>query len=293
MKIAVVGSINMDMTIIADRIPNKGETLMGESIQYVPGGKGANQAVAIAKLGGNVEMFGCVGNDGAGETLLQNFKKQGVIIDHIAKREDVATGVASITVAENDNAIVVVPAANGTVDIPYVQSIESELKACDMVVLQHEIPLKTVDYLVDFCSKNGIATVLNPAPAAPVSEETIAKVTWLTPNEHEAKLIFGNEKTTEEILKAYPEKVLITQGVKGVSVCLKSGEICTVPARKSQVVDTTGAGDTLNGAFALRIAMGDSVTDALRYANIAAGLSVEKFGAQGGMPTAAEVEALL
>ena len=174
-----------------------------------------------------------------------------------------------------------------------MDSVKEELLTYDMVVLQHEIPLDTVHYIVDLCFENKIPVVLNPAPAAEVPADIIEKVTWLTPNEHEAVLIFGEGKTTEELLLAYPEKLLITQGSRGVSTALRSGQVLNVPVRPAKVADTSGAGDTLNGAFCYRIAMGDSVEEALRYANTAASLSTEKFGAQGGMPTAAEVEAAL
>ncbi|MDY4596745.1 ribokinase [Faecalimonas umbilicata] len=290
MKLAVVGSINMDMTVTAERIPLKGETLLGDSIHYIPGGKGANQAVAMARLGAEVEMFGCVGDDSNGEKLLENLRKEGVGTRHIKVLKEVPTGIALITVGENDNTIIVVPGANGQVDQIYADSIKEELKAFDMVVLQQEIPLETVHDLICFCAENGIKVILNPAPAAKVPLDIIEKVTYLTPNEHEAVLIFGEEETTEELLKKYPEKLVITQGSRGVSVCGKNGEVLTVPARPAIVADTTGAGDTLNGAFSVQIAKGEPIAEALRYANTAASLSTEKFGAQGGMPTAEEVE---
>lgn len=290
MKIAVVGSINVDMTVTAERIPLKGETLMGDSIHYIPGGKGANQAVAMAKLGATVEMFGCVGDDSHGEKMIENLKNVGVITDHIRVLKDVPTGMAMITVGENDNTIIVVPGANGRVDRAYADEIKEVLEGYDMVVLQHEIPLDTVHYLVEICSKKQIPVVLNPAPAAAVPMDIIEKVTYLTPNEHEAVLIFGEELKTEELLKKYPEKLVITQGSRGVSACLRTGEVFTVPARAAKVVDTTGAGDTLNGAFSVKIAEGLDIKSALTFANTAASLSTEKFGAQTGMPTGEEVE---
>lgn len=293
MKISVVGSINMDMTVKAERIPLKGETLKGEDLQYIPGGKGANQAVAMAKLGADVEMFGCVGNDSAGKELVQNLRDMGVQTDHIRTVAGVPTGIALITVGENDNTIIVVAGANDHVDQEYVDSIKDELLQSEVVVLQHEIPQETNEYVIRLCHENNVRVVLNPGPARPVKKEIVELVTYLTPNEHEAKIIFGNEIPTEELLQKYPEKLLITQGSKGVSMCLAEGGVLLVPARKAAVVDTTGAGDTLNGAFTVQIAKGESVKDALRFGNIAASLSTEKFGAQGGMPTFAEVTAEL
>ena len=289
MRIAVVGSINIDQTVIADRIPHKGETLAGHGLRYIPGGKGANQAVAMARLGAETAMFGCVGDDENGRKMTENLRANGVDTRFIRVVEGVPTGIAIITVGENDNTIIVVAGANGRVDRAYVDSVKEELLGYDMVVLQHEIPLDTVHYIVELCSEKNIPVVLNPAPAAEVPAEIIQKVTWLTPNEHEAGLIFGEDKTAEEMLLQYPEKLVITQGSRGVSVGLKDGRVLNVPVRPAKVADTTGAGDTMNGAFCVRIAMGDSVEEALRYANTAASLSTEKFGAQGGMPTAEEV----
>lgn len=283
MKISVVGSINMDMTVTTDRIPLKGETLKGKELQYIPGGKGANQAVAMAKLGAHVEMFGCVGNDSAGEILLQNLRKEGIETAHIKVVEGIPTGIAMITVGENDNTIVVVAGANDCVDKGYIDSVKEEILESEIVLLQHEIPLETVRYVTELCFEHGVKVVLNPAPAAPVAKETLDKVSYLTPNEHEAAILFG-DKSIEDMLRLYPGKLLITQGSRGASICLESGDVVRIPARKAKVIDTTGAGDTLNGAFTLQIAMHKSVEEALAFANVAASLSTEKFGAQGGMP---------
>ncbi len=290
MKLAVVGSMNMDMTVTAERIPNKGETLLGKSIHYIPGGKGANQAVAMARLGAEVEMFGCVGDDENGRRLVRNLEQEGIKTGNISILKDTPTGIAMITVGENDNTIIVVPGANGKVDRDYVEGIKEKLESYDMVIMQQEIPLDTIHYIVNFCSEKGIPVVLNPAPAAVVPMEIIEKVTYLTPNEHEAALIFGDGASMEELLKKYPDKLVITRGSKGVSAALPSGEIVNIPARPAKVVDTTGAGDTLNGAFCVKAAEGAGLKEALVYANIAASLSTEKFGAQGGMPYAEEVE---
>lgn len=289
MKLAVIGSINMDQVVSTERIPGKGETLSGSDLRYISGGKGANQAVAMARLGAEVTMFGCVGDDDNGRQLLNALKDEGVDTSHISVRKDAPTGLAIITVSENDNVIIVVSGANGLVDRAYIDSIADQLIDNDLVVLQHEIPLDTVHYAVCFCYEKGIPVVLNPAPAAEVPKDIVEKVKYLTPNEHEAALIFGADADINEVMKAYKEKLIVTQGSKGVSVCLANGEILTVPSIKAKIVDTTGAGDTLNGAFSVRIAAGDSIEDALRYANTAAGLSIEKFGAQGGMPTHGEV----
>ncbi len=292
-KIGVVGSINMDMTVKAERIPLKGETLKGWDLQYIPGGKGANQAVAMAMLGAEVEMFGCVGDDAAGESLVKNLWDTGVETGHIKVVPGVPTGLAMITVGENDNTIIVVAGTNDHVDIDYVNEVKDSILECEIVLLQHEIPQETVEYVIALCADSGVKVVLNPGPARPVKQETLEKVTYLTPNEHEAVILFGRDISFEEMMKKYPEKLVITQGSRGVSTCLKSGEVILVPARKSNVVDTTGAGDTLNGAFTVAVTEGKGIADALAFANTAAGLSTEKFGAQGGMPTLEEVRSAM
>lgn len=288
MKIGVVGSINMDMVVLTDRIPHKGETLIGNDLQYNAGGKGSNQAVAIARLGGEVAMFGKVGNDDNGKALIKLMKENGVDTDFIEVENDANTGLAVITVGENDNTIVVIPGANNDVDSKYIDKIKPELLSCGLVVLQHEIPLETNEYVIKLCKENGIKTLLNPAPATTVSESVLEQVDFLTPNEHEAVLLFGNENIEQVMLK-YPEKLIITQGEKGIAIALKEEGIIHVPARKSEVVDTTGAGDTFNGAFVYAYTKGKSLKDSLRFANVAAGLSTEKAGAQNGMPTEAMV----
>lgn len=293
MKISVVGSINMDQTVEASKIPQKGETVQGLGLSYIPGGKGANQAVAMARLGADVEMFGCVGDDDNGIKLIDNLAKNGVKADNVKKLANVPTGLAIITVGDNDNTIVVVGGANNYVDCNYIDSIKDNLLESDYVVLQHEIPTETVEYVLDICYENGIKTVLNPAPARKLSRSVWQKATWITPNVHEAKVIFGEDVSVEDALSLCPGKIVITLGEKGVVMSKDDGSIINIPARKSNVKDTTGAGDTLNGAFCYMLAENASPEEALRFANVAAGLSVEKLGAQAGMPTKREVEAAL
>jgi ribokinase len=280
----------MDMTVTAERIPLKGETLTGSSISYIPGGKGANQAVAMAKLGAEVQMFGCVGDDSSGEKLLANLEQYGIDISCVRKVQGVPTGTAFITVGENDNTIIVIAGANGCVDREYVDSVKDEIFTAELVVLQHEIPIDTVEYVVRLCHEKQIKVVLNPAPAHEIAPEILEMVDYVTPNEHEAAILFGDELSQEDLLKKYPQKLIITQGSRGVSVGRLNGEIENIPARPAKVVDTTGAGDTLNGAFCVQISRGADIAEALRFANVTASLSTERFGAQGGMPTYEEVE---
>jgi len=288
MKIAVVGSINTDMTVQAERIPLRGETLRGHDLCYIPGGKGANQAVALSRLGADVTMFGAVGDDANGELMLNALSNAGVKTQYIRKDKTEPTGLAIITVGDSDNTIIVVPGANDTVSIEYIDSIKNELLSSDMVVLQLEVPLDTVEYVLDLCLAHGVKTVLNPAPAVKVSRDFLEKATYLTPNEHETALLFAGEEL-ESLLRQYPEKLIVTLGSEGSAV-FTEGKVMNLPAIQAKVVDTTGAGDCLNGALAYRLALGDRLKDALIFANTAAGLSVEKLGAQSGMPTLKEVE---
>lgn len=287
MKIAVIGSINIDMVVNVDRIPLKGETLKGSKITYLPGGKGANQAIAMAKLGACVHMFGCVGDDSYGLDMIKNLQNFNVKTDYIKKIKNVPTGIALISVGEQDNTIIIVPGANECVDTLYFDSIKEKILDFDMVVLQCEIPTETIIKIVEYCYSNNIKVTLNPAPATHIPDHIIEKLTYITPNESEFKLIFETDDF-DSIQKKYPEKLIITKGAKGVSTCLKNGEILNILPRKTNVVDTTGAGDTLNGAFCVKI-LEDNIKNALVYANVAASISIEKFGAQAGMPTKKDV----
>lgn len=289
MKISVVGSINIDMVVTADRIPLKGETLHGDRVDFHAGGKGANQAVAAARVGGDVTMFACVGDDEFGKQMVDNLAKEGIHTSHIKEVPGVNTGTALITVGEGDNCIVIVAGANAHVSKSYIDEVKDELVKSHMVMLQHEIPQETVEYVVDICNQYNIPVLLNPAPARPVDVALIEKLDYITPNEHEASIMFGDEEACKKALGTYPGKLVITQGASGV-VTYEDDKELFVPSRKSVVADTTGAGDTFNGVFAYKRAIGASMEESLAYANVAAGLSVEKHGAQGGMPTAMEVE---
>ncbi len=289
MKIAVVGSLNIDMTVTAPRIPAKGETIMGYELHFIPGGKGANQAVALGRLGADVTMFGCVGDDDFGRQVVANLEAQSVKARPVKVLPGFTTGVAMITVGDNDNSIVVVPGANGAVDRSYIDSIKDELLQAGLVILQLEIPLDTVSYVIELCHEDGIDVILNPAPAQRLSEKMIAKVRYITPNEHEAAIVFASEENYRDLLRRYPDQLIITQGAAGVSIADHNGNVRTIPASPAKVIDTTGAGDTFNGAFAFALSRQYPVAEALYFANTAAGLSTEKFGAQGGMPTLEEV----
>ncbi len=281
----------MDLVVSASKRPNKGETILGESFKTVPGGKGANQAVAAARLGAEVYMVGCVGGDGFGEEIVNNFQKNRVVTTYVEPVTHSETGTAHITLADGDNSIIVVKGANNFVTPDFVQKALDVIGESDIVLIQHEIPEETVDYVADICFQKAVPLLLNPAPARPISQKVIERAAYITPNELEASVLFQN-KDIHEALKEYPNKLLVTEGKNGVRYHNGEKEVL-VPAYPVEAVDTTGAGDTFNAAFAVAVAEGKSIEDSIRFANRAASLSVTKFGAQGGMPTRAEVEGSL
>ncbi|MDW7658697.1 MAG: ribokinase [Bacillota bacterium] len=291
MRISVVGSLNMDMTVTAPRIPQKGETILGEALNYFPGGKGANQAYALGKLGADVVMYGCVGRDDFGRQLIDNLAQANVETSGIRQLDTARTGVALITVGESDNTIVVVPGANGMVDRSYIDTISPDLLRSDLVMLQLEIPLETVLYICDMCAAAGVPVLLNPAPAIRLPQTVLDQVTLITPNEHEAALVYDHDGPIEELLARYPEKLVVTLGKAGSVFADRNGNILRTAAGKARVVDTTGAGDTFNAALAFAMTSGYDLAKAMVFANTAAGISTEKMGAQAGMPTFDEVMA--
>jgi ribokinase len=290
-KITVIGSSSMDLVVTASKRPNKGETILGESFKTVPGGKGANQAVAAARLGAEVYMVGCVGDDPFGKEILDNFTKNNVITSYVEPVTGVESGTAHITLAEGDNSIIVVKAANNYVTPEFVEKALEEIQESDMVLIQQEIPEETVEYVCEICHASGIPLLLNPAPSRPISKKVIENTAYITPNELEAAILFENEGI-QATLKRYPNKVFITEGKKGVRYYDGEKEVL-VPAYPVTAVDTTGAGDTFNAALAVALAEGKGIKESIRFANRAASLSVTKFGAQGGMPMRKEVEGSL
>ena len=290
-RIAVIGSCNVDLTVEADRRPGAGETVMGRRLVISPGGKGANQAVAAARLGAEVWMVGCVGDDANGRMMLDTLAREGVHTDYVKVLSGVTTGTAHITLAEGDNSIIVVKGANDFVDEACVDEAWETIRSCDMILLQHEIPLETNGYIVRRAAAEGLKVLLNPAPFETVPDDVLEKLAYVTPNEHEAALMFPG-LSREEILSRPACTVLMTVGKEGVLFGGEEGPE-TVPGFTVPVVDTTGAGDTFNGAFARAAADGLPLREAVRFANAAAALSIGKIGAQGGMPRREEVEELL
>ncbi|MCM3636889.1 ribokinase [Sporosarcina luteola] len=285
-NITIVGSINMDIVTITDQLPKMGETILGQQFQMNPGGKGANQAVASARLGAAVQMIGCVGEDLFGNEMIAHLNSEGVDVSNV---EQVApqTGTASITVSNKDNNIIVVPGANNHVTASFVEAKRDVIAASDILILQLEIPLEGVQKAVEIAKENGVIVILNPAPIRELPADLLNKVDYLTPNEHEIKHL-----TTEENHAELIEKVILTKGSEGVSYFQKGKEM-NIPAYTIDVVDTTGAGDSFNAGFAVALGQGLSVEAACLYGNAVAALSTTRLGAQTGMPTAPEVQEFL
>ncbi|MEH7076543.1 ribokinase [Neobacillus drentensis] len=290
-KITVIGSINMDLVTSTNRVPILGETVMGESFHTIPGGKGANQAVAAARLGADVTMIGCVGQDLFGQDLLKHLKAQGVNVEHVEPVTDSSTGIAAITISNGENHIIVIPGANYHVTPVFVASFEDVIAASDILLLQLEIPLESVEKAVELASKHRVKVVLNPAPIQPLPKALLEKVDYLTPNEYEQQLLFDSIEWTEEERQEMLRKCIITRGSKGIT--FYQDEKVEIPSYKVNVVDTTGAGDSFNGGFAYAICQGASLKEACQFASAVAALSVTKLGAQGGMPTMQEVQDFL
>lgn len=278
--ITVVGSINMDLVVQTDRFPKQGETALGNLYTTVPGGKGANQAVAAARLGSDVSMIGAVGQDAFGSELLAGLKEEGIQVQHV-KETDGASGIANILLSEGDNRIIVVPGANHSVTTEEIDALTDQLAASDLVVMQLEMPIPVIQRTLEICHQHGVPTILNPAPASGFTAELLPYCTYLTPNETEAEEIFGED--WEAALKEYPNRLIVTLGQKGAQFYDGEKHVI-VEGFPTKAVDTTGAGDTFNGALAVALAEGQAFEEAVRFANAAASLSVEKFGAQGGMP---------
>ena len=285
--ITVIGSINMDLVCETNNLPKHGETVLGRRFETVPGGKGANQAVAASRLGSSVTMIGAVGHDSFGSVLRQKLEDEKVDTSYI-ECVSTNTGIANIIVYNGDNQIIVVPGANFQVTPSMVNKHRELISQSAMVIMQLEIPPETVEYILELCMESEVPVILNPAPAENFQIEWMNKITYLTPNETEVTEIFGT--SPEQAVRNYPNQLIVTLGESG-AMYFDGQDIIKVEGYPVVPVDTTGAGDTFNGAFAHALTEAKSIKEAVRFANIAGSLSVEKFGAQGGMPTEAEVAA--
>ena len=300
-RVFVAGSINMDVVATADRHPLVGETVAGNAVLYFPGGKGANQAVAAAKLGAPTTLIGRLGTDAFGQQLRAFLAAQGVDLAHLTDTAEAHTGTALITIANADNTIVVVPGANALVSAEDVGA--PVLAKGDIAVSQFEIPLPTIAAFFKRARAAGATTILNPAPATRFGRELLDLVDILVLNETELGLLAGTElRDTDddnsfiEAVRLLPSNrdqiVCVTLGSRGV-LAMIDGQPSLIPGRKVKAVDTTGAGDCLVGALAAQLADGKAIRDAFAYANAAASICVQRMGAAPSMPTAAEVAGII
>lgn len=297
-RIVVIGSLNMDLVVSMERMPQIGETILGTSIHYIPGGKGANQAVGCSYLGADVVMIGAVGNDQFGQRIISEMQRFGVKTDRITIMEGTPTGTATIMLTKDDNCIVVVPGANAFCSAEQVNQYEEAIRYADVLLVQLEIPISTVEQALSIARAHGVKTILNPAPAQVLSDQLLKLVDYITPNETEFELLSRANISSDQALETemlrwqqtYEHTVIVTRGEKGSSYLDRiTDELNTIPVIPVKVIDTTGAGDAFNAALSYCLASGWSIEECVSFAGKAASLSVTKFGAQSGMPTFEEV----
>jgi ribokinase len=300
--IVVVGSINLDLVVGADRIPQVGETITGNSFNTFYGGKGANQAVAAAKLGYPVSMVGNVGNDAFGKQLREGLEDAGADTTYVNVVEG-ASGIALITTGrDGENNIVVVPGANGQLTTKLLEKAAPLLEQAGFLLAQLEIPFETVEYLARFAERHNIPLMLDPAPARELPETLLRQVTWITPNETEAPQLLkvdarnGDQDSyaaADRLLACGVKNVLLKLGSRGCVIAQANRLKKHIPTFSVNAVDTTGAGDAFNAGFAVGLMRGASVGHSAVFASAVAALSVTRPGAQPSMPSGQEVEAFL
>lgn len=300
-KIVVIGSANTDLVVKTDRMPSPGETVLGGRFMMAGGGKGANQAVAASRLGGEVTFVARVGRDLFGEQALAGYRAERMDVRHVTCDEDAPSGVALICVDRAaENSIVVAPGANERLSPQDVDRAEPEIAAADFVVLQLEIPLPAVVHAAEVAERHGVPVILNPAPAAVIPDELLRRCYLLTPNRSECAMLTGMpvtdaadvERAADALLARGVRHVVVTLGGEGSLV--KGPDCCErVEARRVEAVDTTGAGDTFNGALAVALSEGRPLREAVRFATAASSIAVTRMGAQSSVPMREEVDALL
>jgi ribokinase len=297
-KVVVVGSSNTDMIIKLDKIPVPGETVIGGEFSTAAGGKGANQAVAAARAGGDVTFVACVGEDMFGQESLDGFVKDGINTEHIIKQGKAASGVALIFVdKKGENSIAVASGANFELTPDHISQVSDVIKSADILVMQLETPVETITAAAKIAKENGVKVILNPAPAQSLGDDLLECLSVLTPNEIEAEVLSGvkvvDDSSAEQAAKVLLDKgldsVLITLGPKGVFAANRDGSNL-VSGFKVEAVDTTAAGDVFNGALSVALCENPSLDEAIRFASAAGALSVTKLGAQPSAPTRQEIE---
>ncbi len=301
-RVLVVGSINMDLVVRSARLPVPGETLIGDGLSEIPGGKGANQAVGAARLGADVTLIGRVGDDGFGDTLRSSLGVEGVRLDGVERTQNCCSGVAIISVERSgQNCITVVPGANGRLTPDDVRKHAQAVASADVLLLQLEVPIETVLTAIELARTNNVLTILDPAPAVNDYPPELLCVDVVCPNESEAASMTGVEITSTESAYRAAEKlqqrgarqVVITLGDKGAVFRDASGNSGHLAPFTVTAIDTTAAGDAFAAALAIRLAEGKSLQEAGRFACAAGAVAASREGAQPGMPSRADVHALL
>ncbi len=297
-KILIVGSSNTDMVVKTNKFPSPGETILGGDFFMNSGGKGANQAVAAARLGGNVVFVCKTGNDIFGQKALELFKYEGIDTAHAITDTQAPSGIALITVDNNaENSIVVAPGANAKLLPEDIAHLNKIIEGCDYVLMQLEIPLETIEFITEVAWGKGKKVILNPAPAQPLSINLIKKLFLITPNQTEAEILTGIKVDNQASAIVAAKKlngigaknVIITMGAKGALV-QSEGETSFIPAQKVKAVDTTAAGDVFNGALTVALSQGKGMCDAVNFASKAAAISVTRAGAQSSAPYLHEMD---
>lgn len=296
-KIVIVGSFNMDLTAYMERLPRPGETVNGRKFVTGPGGKGSNQAVAAARLGAEVTFIGRVGQDVFAEQAFNIWRQEGIHTDYVIRDANQATGVAPIWVDDaGENSIVVVLGANLAMTQADIDAAADVIAKADVLITQLEINYDIVGYALKVAKQKGIRTILNPAPAGHLPPDVVALADFMTPNETELESLSGQsgsvESNARSLLTREGQSVVVTLGAQGAQWVSKDAAN-QIPAFKVQVVDTTGAGDAFNAGFAVGLAEGKSIDDAIAFANATAALCVTRPGTAPSMPRRDEVEALL
>ena len=298
-KIVVVGSSNTDLVVDSKKIPSPGETVLGGDFNMISGGKGANQAVAASRAGSDVTFICKVGNDYFGKRAIEEYKKENINLNHIFIDKVRPSGVAVIIVDEisGENSIVVAPGSNNHLSIKDIMLVEEKIILADIILIQLEIPISTVEYVLRLAKKNNVKTILNPAPAQMLSDELLSMVDIITPNESETENLIGiypdNEEKIEaagkELLKKVRNAILITLGEKGVYLNSKNKSSQLIPAKNVKAIDTTAAGDVFNGYLASSLSDNKKLEEAINIAIKAAAISVTKRGAQPSIPVINEL----
>ena len=295
-KILVVGSINMDLVVRVPHSPEPGETVLGGDFETYPGGKGANQAVAAARMGGEVTMVGRVGQDDFGNNLIKTLVDNQIRTTHVIKDSDAATGIAMIAVAaDGENSIVVASGANYQVSVEDVNSARDLMRETDILLVQLECPMEAVSAAIDLAAAYDVPVVLNPAPAQSLSTALLSKLAYLTPNQAELRMLSGEDdvdKAIEKILSWGVKNLIVTLGANGVRVITEDMDR-HLPAYEITAVDTTAAGDAFNGALSVALAEESPLLEAVQYGMAAGALAATKHGAQPSLPTREAVESFL